>query len=475
MTPVPSDEPAAKKRTASDYKFGKVIGEGSFSTVYLAKDIHTNKEFAIKVLQKQHIVKEKKMNYVTREKNALLKLSSCNRLFVRLYATFQDVERLYFVLSYAKYSDLLAHINSSFSLECCKYYAAELLLALEILKSKNIIHRDLKPENILLDDSWHILLTDFGSSKIISDTQSLETSEAPADNQRRNSFVGTAQFVTPEVLTSGRVTYAVDLWAFGCILFQMISGTMPFTGPSDYLIFKKILALNYDFPENFDPIGKDLINKLLVLDPNDRLGFADERPYSSIREHEFFAGVNWDDLGEPPLGKERRNSNESHNAQISDELEPGFDDRKAGRLHLEMIAATPTRKKSEANRNIADVDATEKDRRLALQRGDKWNDLVKGNLILKQGLIEKRKGLFPKRRMLLLTLGPHLYYVDPDAMVLKGEIPWSADLRPEPRNFKTFHVHTPNRTYYLEDPEGYALEWCKCIDEVKAFYYSSTK
>jgi len=134
-------------------------------------------------------------------------------------------------------------------------------------------------------------------------------------------------------------------------------------------------------------------------------------------------------------------------------------------------STTPTRKKSEANRNIAEVDPCEVERRLELQKADKWHVLVEGNLILKQGLVDKRKGLFARRRMLLLTQGPHMYYVDPATMVLKGEIPWSAELRTEPKNFKIFFVHTPNRTYYLEDPDGYALEWCKAIDEVRAFYY----
>lgn len=81
------------------------------------------------------------------------------------------------------------------------------------------------------------------------------------------------------------------------------------------------------------------------------------------------------------------------------------------------------------------------------------------------------QGLFSRRRTLLLTTGPHLYYVDPSTMVLKGEIPFSPALRVEPKNFKIFFVHTPSRTYYLEDPEGYALEWTKAIDEVRLHTY----
>ncbi|PIO37282.1 hypothetical protein AB205_0142120 [Aquarana catesbeiana] len=83
------------------------------------------------------------------------------------------------------------------------------------------------------------------------------------------------------------------------------------------------------------------------------------------------------------------------------------------------------------------------------------------------------QGLFARRRQLLLTEGPHLYYVDPVNKVLKGEIPWSQELRPEAKNFKTFFVHTPNRTYYLMDPSGNAHKWCKKIQEVWRHRYQN--
>lgn len=84
----------------------------------------------------------------------------------------------------------------------------------------------------------------------------------------------------------------------------------------------------------------------------------------------------------------------------------------------------------------------EKERRLELQRIDKWSQFCDGEVILKKGFVNKRKGLFARKRMLLLTTGPRLIYVDPVQMVKKGEIPWSADLRVEPKNFKIFFVHT---------------------------------
>ena len=91
------------------------------------------------------------------------------------------------------------------------------------------------------------------------------------------------------------------------------------------------------------------------------------------------------------------------------------------------------------------------------------------------GILDKKKGLWARRRMFLLTEGPHLYYVDPEAMVLKGEIPWSKSIWPEIRDFKIFFVHTPNRVYYLTDPESKAKDWERAINEVKNFYYGEDK
>lgn len=388
------------------------------------------------------------MEYVTREKSVLQILGSCNSFFVRLYCTFQDSERLYFVLTYAKNGELLPHINSngSFSIECSQYYAAELLLALEVLNQKGIVHRDLKPENILFDENWHILITDFGSAKIVSEDENRDDTDVR--KRRKNSFVGTAQYVSPELLTDTESSFASDLWAFGCIIFQMISGLAPFRAGSEYLIFQKILKLEYEFPEGFNKAAKSLVEKLLVLAPGKRLGASDSVPYSSIRSHDFFKGIDWSNLGPPP-----RISSGANEAVIPDDLEPGLDEQKASRLQLESFCPstmTPTRRKAEI---VLDLSPREIEQRLELQKLDKWHGLVEGNLILKQGLIDKRKGLFARRRMFLLTLGPHLYYVDPTTMVLKGEIPWSADLKTEAKNFKTFFVHTVssliNKSFFL--------------------------
>lgn len=508
--------PPTHKRTPKDFIFGKVIGEGSFSTVYLAKDIHTNKEYAIKVCDKSHIIKQKKTEYVKREKEVLNMLADAKHSFVRLFCTFQDAERLYFVMSYAKNGELLPHINKvgSFDIECTKFYSAEILRGLEYLHGLGIIHRDLKPENILLDEKMHVLITDFGCAKILKDDPETpaDAQQQPRFRERSGSFVGTAQYVSPELLTNNRVSRASDLWALGCLVYQMVAGLPPFRSRSEYLMFQKILKLEYDIPDGFCELARSFVNQLLVLEPTQRLGALDEHGagYPSIRAHPFFEGVDFETLHEqtpPPIYPYLPGTSEHEELRsqyrVPDHLEPGLDQKQLTRLlwlgtedldddndttgaeqravnafFNEIIAATdkPLRRcannRLDSGTNIANLTPEQIRMRLEKQRTtNQWHSFVEGNLILKQGFVNKRKGLFARRRMLLLTTGPHLYYVDPFNNVLKGEIPWSPELRVEPKNFKIFFVHTPNRTYYLEDPEGFALEWCRAIEETRVHCY----
>lgn len=481
-----SSKAIGDKRSDRDFIFGKLIGEGSFSSVYLAKDVHTNQEYAVKVCEKQLIIREKKVQQITREKDVMNLLNSNQNpkapFFVKLSYAFQGEFKLYFVMTYCKNGELLNLIQrvGNFDRECASFYTAEIVRALEHLHSLNIIHRDLKPENILLDERMHIKISDFGCAKILNK----EEAEGVDDGRgRKSSFVGTAQYVSPELLESKKCGRASDLWALGCILYQMVSGLPPFRSRSEYYIFQKILKLEYEFPEGFCEEAKDLVQKLLVVEADQRLGACDCEGYPSIRSHSFFANLDFDSLNEltppkiapfmPHVGNEIDWEFKNQPGLEKNELELmlGLNIKDKGRSKNDKTSDSEATKKS-AKRNIADVSEEEYILRLATQeKENKWNKFVEGNLILKQGLMDKRKGLFPRRRMFLLTTGPHLYYVDPVNMVLKGEIPWSPFIWPEAKNFKTFFVHTPNRTYYLEEPDGFALEWCKVMDEVKKFYY----
>ncbi|PGG96206.1 AGC/PDK1 protein kinase [Helicocarpus griseus UAMH5409] len=283
------------KKGVRDFSFGRTLGEGSYSTVVAATDRQTLKEYAIKILDKRHIIKEKKVKYVNIEKDTLNRLTDHPGV-VRLYYTFQDERSLYFVLDLASGGELLGVLKrmSTFDEECTRFYGAQILDTIDYMHKRGVIHRDLKPENVLLDSQMHVKITDFGTAKILDRSKRQEENsnglpqlDADADRDRANSFVGTAEYVSPELLTDKSAYKASDLWAFGCIIYQLLAGRPPFKAGNEYQTFQKIVGLDYEFPAGFPPVARDLVERLLVLDPSRRLQME------HIKNHEFFDGISW--------------------------------------------------------------------------------------------------------------------------------------------------------------------------------------
>ena len=372
-------------------------------------------------------------------------------------------------------------------------FTGMLLLLLVMMSLICFIYRDLKPENILLNDKMHIQVTDFGSVMIedehlLSEANSSMTvptrsassttvspqsspSRLPSsqhyssdsENQtangqspsssdiRRRSFVGTAQYVSPEMLSHKNASKASDIWALGCIVYQMMTGSFPFKASTDYLIFQKITKLDYSFPDDFDPVVRDFVESILKIVPETRLGSDSfsQGIYHDIRDHAMFRDYRqrWDSLHEevPPLTPERRpgdSPDEDEENFDLDMYERGLDERTVAR----MLLNEENRLSSQSDKSTL-PDPSDADFALKLERQSKENvyhRLVENNLIIYQGLVDKWKGILARkrRRMFLLTTGPHLYYVDPSNMVVKGEVPWSSHVRPEAKNFRTFYVHT---------------------------------
>ena len=329
----------------------------------------------------------------------------------------------------------------------------------------------------------HIQITDFGSAMIENEsllrTSSATTSTASstrvpstqqqdeqtldsasnalngqADDQnpflRKGSFVGTAQYVSPEMLSHKKAGRPSDIWAFGCIIYQMMTGNFPFKAATDYLIFQKILRLDYVFPETFNQVVKDFVESILKIQPEERLGvinFTDGK-YCDIRDHPMFESLSgrWDSLHEevPPLPPLPDFEDDEEELEL---LEPGFDERTIARLVLNEENRKERKVSMKAIPDPSDVDFGVK---LEKQRKENvYHQFVDGNLIIYQGLVDKWKRLLTRQtRMFLLTTGPHLYYVDPVNMVLKGEVPFSPEIRPEAKNFKTFYIHTVCITFH---------------------------
>ncbi|CAI2349152.1 unnamed protein product [Caenorhabditis sp. 36 PRJEB53466] len=303
--PQASRQPGSTMRCMADYSVIKEVGEGSFSTVYYAKEKAGDKrEVALKVCMKSLIVKKKMVPYIHREKDTLVLLNRTENVhpsIVTLFATFHDAESLYFVLSYAKYGDLVNLVtkqpDSRLTVHDARYYSAILLSALMHIHSLGIIHRDVKPENLLVKEDGRILLSDFGSSKFLKDYERADGEEEEQQpTGRRRSFVGTAHFVTPELLKGQQMGPASDFWSFSVCLFFFLTGKHPFDDPSEYLIFRRVQDILYTFPENFDKNAKHLIEHVLVTKIEERLTAHE------LTEHDFFRPIDFTKLQElePP-------------------------------------------------------------------------------------------------------------------------------------------------------------------------------
>ncbi|GAM23745.1 hypothetical protein SAMD00019534_069200 [Acytostelium subglobosum LB1] len=268
------------KRTKKEFDFIKTIGRGSYGKVKLVIDKLSGMRFAAKVMSKHLLAKEKKAKYAFAEKTILESLD--HPFIVKLYYTFQDDTNLFIMLEYCENGDLLELLREAvcFPLPIVQFYAAEVLVAVEYLHSRGIVHRDLKPENVLLSTNYHIRLCDFGTAKQLG----------PDPHSLSASFCGTAEYVCPELLVDKKAGRQADIWSYGCLLFQLITGKLPFKGLSDYYTFQLIMSREMVFPPDFDPDAQDLIDRLLTLDPFRRPTIEE------IKSHPFFKSINWNDI-----------------------------------------------------------------------------------------------------------------------------------------------------------------------------------
>lgn len=218
------------------------------------------------------------------------------------------------------------------------------------------------------------------------------------------------------------------------------------SGENEYMVFQKIQNMEYEFPEVFDPDARDLVDKLLRVDPDTRLGASDQKEnfYKSIRNHDFFSTINFDEIYAQPsplmfLSNFVDLLQQNNPAPDESNIEPGL-----GESQLKRILQSELNLSSQAS--SLTPDALQK--LLEEQKQIQWSEFLEENeYLIKYGFIHKRKGLIPRKRMLLLTLKlasntPRLSYIDANANIKKGEIPFDSTIVCEPKNFKTFFVHT---------------------------------
>ncbi|KAF2489292.1 serine/threonine protein kinase-like protein [Lophium mytilinum] len=269
------------KLTIEDFELLKVVGKGSFGKVMQVQKRDTHRIYALKTIRKAHIISRSEVAHTLAERSVLAQIN--NPFIVPLKFSFQSPEKLYLVLAFVNGGELFHHLQKEqrFDINRARFYAAELLCALECLHGFNVIYRDLKPENILLDYTGHIALCDFGLCKLDM-----------KDEDRTNTFCGTPEYLAPELLTGAGYTKTVDWWTLGVLLYEMLTGLPPFYDENTNDMYRKILTepLHFPGPEIVPPAARDLLTRLLDRNAEKRLG---AKGAAEIKSHYFFHSIDW--------------------------------------------------------------------------------------------------------------------------------------------------------------------------------------
>ncbi|KAM0201742.1 hypothetical protein ACHAPI_001793 [Fusarium lateritium] len=292
----------------------KLIGKGDVGKVYLVREKKSSRLYAMKILSKKEMIKRNKIKRALAEQEILA--TSNHPFIVTLYHSFQSEDYLYLCMEYCSGGEFFRALQTRpgkcIPEEDARFYAAEVTAALEYLHLMGFIYRDLKPENILLHQSGHIMLSDFDLSKqsdpggkptMIVGKNGARTDALPTidtrsciANFRTNSFVGTEEYIAPEVIKGSGHTSAVDWWTLGILIYEMLYGTTPFKGKNRNATFANILREDIPFPDHsgapqITNLCKSLIRKLLIKDENRRLGAR--AGASDIKAHPFFRTTQW--------------------------------------------------------------------------------------------------------------------------------------------------------------------------------------
>ncbi|KFB43052.1 cgmp-dependent protein kinase [Anopheles sinensis] len=270
----------------SDLRVISTLGVGGFGRVelvQLAQD--KGRSFALKQMKKAQIVETRQQQHIMSEKE-IMSEANCD-FIVKLYKTFKDRKYLYMLMESCLGGELwtILRDRGHFDDGTTRFYTACVVEAFDYLHSRNIIYRDLKPENLLLDVSGYVKLVDFGFAKKLQ------------SGRKTWTFCGTPEYVAPEVILNRGHDISADYWSLGVLMFELLTGTPPFTGADPMrtynIILKGIDAI--EFPRNITRNASALIKKLCRDNPTERLGYQ-RGGISEIQKHKWFDGFYWEGL-----------------------------------------------------------------------------------------------------------------------------------------------------------------------------------
>ncbi|KEG12627.1 putative protein kinase [Trypanosoma grayi] len=328
----------------------------------------------------------------------------CHPSFITVHGVAEEDTELLLVMDLAEGGTLEDYIKTrglEDTLTMAPRFLADVVLGLEYLRAVDVAHRDIKPCNMLLTSDYHVKLADMGTACHLDDDAS-------------NTFGGTAAYMSPEVVEMGKASATSDLWAMGCVLFQIFVGRPPFQGGNCMFVMRKIKEYrdgDLNYPPYFPAEARDLVQQLLRREPNDRLGSSATGGFDALKAHPFFASIDWSCV--------LQTSNiELYHADYLTQLQG------------------------------------------LLEAGEK---VVHCSLVLKESKRFLRK--VSRQCLLVITDLPRLFYVEVATRVVKGNIPLTHEVYAEAETIDKFRVVTKERTYEFSDLNKRAGFWGMYIND----------
>ena len=511
------------------------LGNGSYGQVFKIKQRETNKIFALKEINKSKLLKENKY-YQLKTENDILKLCSHPNIvkyygFYENQISFSIIEEY---CPYGDLSSFISENKQNLSTSEIQYIIGQIIICLEYLSTKSIIHRDIKPENFLITDDFNLKLIDFGTATFFGKIFDSETNEFIDDNYmnqkkfcdsfviphkyyeehqsisnnaphssfkykisdifqslpypfdesekncsinkfediKRQKFVGTAEYMAPEIINSQKTGYYTDMWSLICILYLCFTGHTPFSDKTEYLIFQNITQVKYS-EQNIDLIPEealDLIKKFFKAEPSQRIGYKSEKEFdfNTIKNHPFFIlkddNFNLSQIKQQLMNKcsyyKKYLEKRGKNKKIKEDEEKD-----------NCLGDKSNLKNSNNMNNTNNIDMEENNDDYFNEGEDKED----GNgRMIKCGLLKKQSPYFYyDLRKVILYNTPKIDYIDPEKNVLKGTINLTKKCHSQLIKSNQFKLITPKRTYIFMCKERYDISpWVSAINKAIEKYSS---
>ena len=514
----------------SDYIKLSKLGCGSYGQVFKVKNKETSKIYAIKEINKSKLIKENKFYQAIIENEMLKGCNHPNIVkYFGFYETQENFAIIEEYCPYGDLSSFIYENKRNFSILEIQYIIGQIIICLEYLSTKNIIHRDIKPENFLITDNFNLKLIDFGTStligkifdtktnKFIDDTYKRpkrfsdsfinsrqifedqqpvsnnnpyssfkykiseifqilsspftsstdeKTNSGKFEDNKRQKFVGTAEYMAPEIINSKKTGYFTDMWSLMCILFLCFVGETPFSDKTDYLIFQKITHVKYN-EEKINLIPEealDLIKKFFKAEPRERLGYKGEKDFdfNKIKSHPFFL-----------VKDEKGNQNDNYNYNYS-KIKQGlmlkcsyfrkFLEKKnknyKANLSSVLGSVNSLSKVNDINSDYFNKDIYDNDK----EKNN--NENSKNGNVIKSGLLKKKSPYFYYDiRKVVLYDTPRIEYIDPDKLITKGTINLNKSCSAQLIKSNQFELITPKRTFIFMCKDRYDISpWVSAIN-----------